>query len=109
MAPKKFDSSSRSACGGAGFLFVDEARRQIGVDRHLLAGHGVQGETRGHFGDAAGTLGDDDEIHDHQDREDDQADDEIALHDQLAEGLDHEARAAVPSLPWPRMSASRRG
>ena len=71
-----------------GFLLVDQAGGQVGVDRHLLAGHGVQAEARRHFGDAARTLGDDHEVHDHQDGEDDQADDEIALHDQLAEGLD---------------------
>ena len=42
---------------------------QIGIDAHLLAGHGIQGEAGGHFGDAAGALGDDHEIDDHQDAE----------------------------------------
>ena len=70
-----------------GFLFVDQAGGQIGVDRHLLAGHGIQAEACRHFGDAARTLGDDHEIDDDEDGEDDQADDEIALHDQLAESL----------------------
>ena len=42
----------------------------------------------GHFCDAARTLGDDDEIHDHQNGEDDDADDEIAAHDETAERLD---------------------
>jgi hypothetical protein len=71
----------------AGFALVDQTRREIGVDRHLLAGHGIQGEARGDFRDAARTFGDHDEVHDHQDREDDEADHEVALHDQLAEGL----------------------
>ena len=44
-------------------LLVDEAGREIGVDRHLLAGHAVEAEARGDLGDAAGALGDDDEIH----------------------------------------------
>ena len=70
-----------------GFLFVDQAGGKVGVDRHLLAGHRVQAEARRHFGDAARALGDDHEIDDDQDREHDQADHEIALHDQLAEGL----------------------
>ena len=35
------------------FLLVDQAGGEIGVDRHLLAGHGVQVEARGDFGDAA--------------------------------------------------------
>ena len=78
MAPKKLLSSSRSLRRARAPGFVDQAGGQIGVDRHLLAGHGVQGEARRDFGDAARALGDDDEVHDHQDREDDDADDEIA-------------------------------
>ena len=72
----------------ARLVLVDQAGGQIGVDRHLLAGHGVEVEARRHFGDAAGALGDDDEVDDHQDGEDDDADDEIAAHDEIAEGLD---------------------
>src|SRR5580704_17137443 len=70
------------------FLLVDQAGGEIGVDRHLLAGHGVQVEAGSDFGDAPGAFGDDDEIHYHQDREHDDADDEIAAHDEAAERLD---------------------
>ena len=70
------------------FLFVDQAGGQVGVDRHLLAGHAVQVEARRDFGDAPRTLGDDDEIDDHQDGKDDDADDEIAAHHEVAERLD---------------------
>jgi hypothetical protein len=48
-------------------LFVDQARGQVGIDRHLFARHGIEVEARRHLGDAAGALGDDHEIHDHQD------------------------------------------
>ena len=65
------------AAAASGGGLVDQAGREVGVDRHLLAGHGVQGEAGGDFGDAAGALGDDDEVHDHQDREHDDADDEV--------------------------------
>ena len=68
--------------------FVDQAGRQIGIHRHLLAGHRVQGETRRDFRDAARALGDDDEVHDDEDREHDDADDEIALGNEASEGLD---------------------
>ncbi|MBN8751603.1 MAG: branched-chain amino acid ABC transporter permease, partial [Variovorax sp.] len=70
------------------YLLVDQSGGEIGVDRHLLAGHGVEVEARRHFGDAAGALGDDHEVHDHQDREHDQADHEIAAHHEVAERLD---------------------
>ena len=71
MAPKKADSSSRSLRRVLAPGLVDQAGRQVGVDRHLLAGHGVEGEARRDFGDAARALGDDDEVHDHQDGEHD--------------------------------------
>ena len=58
----------------ARLLLVDEAGREVGVDRHLLAGHRIQAEPRGDLGDAAGPLGDDHEVHHQQDGEDDQAD-----------------------------------
>ena len=32
---------------------VDQAGGEVGVDRHLLAGHGVQGKPGGDFGDCA--------------------------------------------------------
>jgi hypothetical protein len=88
MAPKKVAFASSSLRRRLAGVLVDQAGRQVGVDRHLLAGHGVEGEAGRDFGDAARALGDDDEVHDHQDREDDDADDEVAAHHEVAEGLD---------------------
>ena len=84
-----------------GFFFINQAGRQIGIHRHLLAGHRVQTEACGDFGDTARTLGDDDEVDDDQNGENDQADDEVALHDQLAEGLDDITRGsgALGAMP----------
>ena len=83
IEPKKelSSSSSRRRCCA---LFVDQAGREIGVDRHLLAGNGVEGEARADFGDTRRALGDDEEIDRDQDEEDDDADDEIAAHDETA-------------------------
>jgi len=53
----------------ARLLFVDQAGREVGVDRHLLARHGVEVEARRDFGDAPRAFGDHHEIDDHQDRE----------------------------------------
>jgi hypothetical protein len=74
-----------------GGVLVDQAGRQVGVDGHLLAGHGVQGEAGRDFRDPARTLGDDHEVHHHQDDEDDHPDDEVALHHQVAERGDDRA------------------
>ena len=83
-----------------GGRLVDQAGAEIGVDRHLLARHGVEVEAGGDFRDAPRTLGDDHEVHDHQDREHDNADDEIAAHHEIAEGLDDVAggRGALMAL-----------
>ena len=75
-------------------LHVDGAGAQVRVDGHLLAGHGVEGEARGDFGDALRALGDDDEVHDGEDDEDDRADDEVALDHEVTERDDDLARVA---------------
>ena len=46
----------------AGLRIGDQAGVQVGIDAHLLARHGVEGETGGDFGDARRALGDDDEV-----------------------------------------------
>ena len=74
---------------------VDEARVQVGVDRHLLAGHRVEGEARRDLGDASGTVRDHDELDHDEDEEDDEADDHRTADDEVAERLDDLARVAV--------------
>ena len=71
-------------------LVVDEASRKIGVDGHLLAGNGVEGESCADFGDARRALGDDQEIDGDEDDEHHEADDEIAAH--------HHARKAADDI-----------
>src|SRR5581483_6817743 len=62
----------------AGLVVGDQAGVEVGVDRHLLAGHGVEGEPGGHLGHAAGAVGHHDELDDDQDQEDDQTDHHVA-------------------------------
>ena len=64
-------------------------------------------EARPDFRDAPGALGDDDEIHDHEDGEDDDADDEIAAHDEVAEGLDDMAGGIRAFMPARQNEACR--
>ena len=45
-------------------------------------------EPRGNFRDASGALGNDDEVHDHQNREHDNSDHVITAHHEIAERLD---------------------
>ena len=66
----------------------------VGVDRHLLAGHRVEREARRDFGDALRAARDHDELDRHEDRKDDQPDDQVSAHDELAErGNDRADRA----------------
>ena len=77
-------------------LFVDEACRQVGVDRHLLAGDRVEGEARADLGDAGRALGDDEEVDRHQNEKDDDADEEVAAHHQMREAADDVAGRSRP-------------
>ena len=77
---------------GAAFLGVflaDQAGVEVGVDGHLLAGHGIEHEARAHLGDAPGAFGDHHEVDHHQNQEHHQTDGEVAAHQELAERLDH--------------------
>ena len=80
------------AAARLGFVGGDQAGGQVGVDRHLLAGQGIEGEAGRHFRDAARALGDHHEVDDHQDHEDEQPDREIAADQEDAKGLDDMAR-----------------
>jgi hypothetical protein len=75
-----------------GFFRTDQAGVEVGVDGHLLAGQGVQGEARADLGDPFATFGDHDEVDDHQDHEHHHPDDEVTADYHLAERLDHLAR-----------------
>jgi hypothetical protein len=83
------------AAAVARLALADDASVEVGIDAHLLAGHGVEGEAGGNFRDAARALRDDDEIDDRQDDEDHQSDDEVALHHELPECADEVARVAL--------------
>jgi hypothetical protein len=90
------------------FLLVDDAGRQIGVDRHLLAGDGVKGEARADFRDTRRTLGDDDEVDGDEDQEDDQTDHEVARHDEACKACDDAAGSIVALMAVREDDARRR-
>ena len=50
--PIKLRFASQHLALGAGLILIDQACIQIGIHRHLFARHGIQGETRGYFGNA---------------------------------------------------------
>ena len=83
----------------ARLLVVDRAGVELGVDRHLLAGHRIEREARRHLGDPAGTLGHDDEVDHRQDREHDDADREVAADQEVRERLDDLARGVRTGVP----------
>ncbi len=70
------------------FGFVDDSGVEVGVDGHLFAGHRVQGESSGNFGNSRGAFGDDGKLDDHDDDEDDDADGQGTLGDEIGEGVD---------------------
>ena len=78
---------------GARLVLVDQSGREVGIDGHLLARHRVEGEACRDFGDTSRAFRDDDEVDDDQDCKDDNPDNEVALHHEVAEGLDDLAGA----------------
>jgi hypothetical protein len=79
----------------ARLLVGDLAGVEIGVDRHLLARHGVEREAGAHLGDAAGAVRHHDELDDDEHEEDHEADDHVAADDELAERLDNVTGVAL--------------
>ncbi len=70
-------------------FFINQTRREVGIDCHLLAGNGVEREACAHFRDTRRTLCNDKEVDDDEDRENDKADDEVATHHELREAVNH--------------------
>ena len=95
IEPKKALSSSSSRRRRVASFSSISAGVEIGVDRHLLAGDGIEGEAGADLGDARGALGDDHEVDGDQDHEDDGADDEVAAHDEAGEAGDDMAGGGV--------------
>jgi hypothetical protein len=81
----KFGFAGNHLAPGARFVLVDEACVEVGVDRHLLARHGIQGEARRHFRDTHRAVVDDDELDSDQDEEDHDADHVIAADHEIPE------------------------
>jgi hypothetical protein len=106
IEPKK-SASWRSSPALARLVLADQAGVEVGVDRHLLARHRVQGEARGDFGDAAGALGDHDEVDEGQDAKHDDTDRVVATDQEVAEGLDHLAGGVRAGVPFKQHDAGR--
>ena len=79
----------------ARFLLGNDARVQVRVHAHLLAGHSVQCKARRHFRDTRGALGDHHELDYHQDDEYHDAHKEAARGDEVAKGVDDVARVCL--------------
>jgi hypothetical protein len=73
----------------------DLPRVEVGVDRHLLAGHRVEREARRDLGDPARAVRDHDELDHDEDQEDDEPDHKVAADDERAERVDDAAGLAV--------------
>ena len=63
------------------------ARAQLGVNGHLFAGHGVQGETGPHFRNPFGTLRNHDELDQGQNEEDHGSHHQVAGHHEIPESV----------------------
>ena len=81
---------------------------EVGIDCHLLAGQRIEREAGRHFRDPACALGNDDQVDDHQDGKDENADDIVATDQEGAEGFNDMACRAR-SLVTIHQDDARRG
>jgi hypothetical protein len=86
--PVELALALEGAAPPARIALVDEARAEVRVDGHLLAGQRVEREPRRDLGDALGALGHDEELHEGEDREHHRAHHGVALHHHPPERLD---------------------
>ena len=89
-------------------LLVDQTRREVGIDGHLLAGDRVEREPGAHLGDTGRALRDHQEVDGDEDDEDHDADDEVTAHHELGEAADHMARGVDTLVPVGQDQAGRR-
>src|SRR5262245_19206854 len=76
----------------AGLMLVDQSGIQVGIDRHLLAGHGVEGESCRYFGGADCAVADYQILNRDQGQEQYEADYVVATDYELTEGFDDVSR-----------------
>ncbi len=82
--------SSPSSC----LYVIDKTGIEIGIHRHLLAGHGIKRKTGRNLRHTPRTIGDDHKLNDRNDNENYQAHHIIAANDKGAKGADD-----LPRLP----------
>ena len=95
----------RAALAGSGF--INHAGVQVGINRHLFAGHGIQGEARAHFRNPPGAFGHHHKVNQHQDAEHHQTNHHVAADEEEAERLNHLARRICPVMPFEQHDAGR--
>ena len=76
-----------------GLCLIDDAGVQIGIDRHLLAWHGIESKAGRDLRRTHGAMGNDQELNGDQGQEEDEANDVIAANHELTKGFDHLARS----------------
>src|SRR5262249_29864229 len=64
-------------------VFVNQPGIQVGIDRHLLAGHGIEGESCGNFRGTDSAVTDDDVLNGDEGKKQNKADDIVAANDKL--------------------------
>ena len=77
-------------------ILLDQPGIQLGINSHLLAGHGIQSKAGRHFSNTTGALGNDHKIDDRENDEDHKAHHIIILYDHFTEFLNDLARLRLP-------------
>ncbi len=71
------------------FIFTNQSRIQIGVNRHLFTRHPIQHEARTHFRDTSRTFGDNHKVNDDENDEDHDTDGKVTADKEVTKGFHH--------------------
>jgi len=87
---------------------IDHAGVQIGIDRHLLAWHGIESEAGGDLRRTHGAMTDDQELNGDQRQKNYEANDVVAADHELTKGFDYFSCSLCAFIPV-QQDASRAG
>src|SRR5262249_34754528 len=91
-----------------GLLLIDQAGVEISINGHLLAGHGIEGKTRCHFGNTPRTLRHDDKVDHDENAKYDDSNPEIAADDKVPKGFDDRSGGVWTLIAMQQDQAHRR-
>ena len=96
------------AAAVARLILIDQTGIEVGINRHLLAGHCVQCKARAYFRNTPRTLRDYNEVNDDKNQKDNDTNNVVTTNDNLTEGLNYLTGGIATLVPVQQHNTGRR-